>query len=90
MIPPNTEGSLSYEKATDALYDLLKDANAISQLRMDDINKNLNYLSVVERNQEISNNIGLSIKTIVNLINEQTIYNLDYADLITFSKRRIS
>lgn len=88
VIPPNTEGSLSYEKATDALYDLLKDANAISQLRMDDINKNLNYLSVVERNQEISNNIGLSIKTIVNLINEQTIYNLDYADLITFFQKK--
>ncbi|QMT98237.1 cell division protein FtsZ [Mycoplasma tullyi] len=88
VIPPNTEGSISYEKATDALYDLLKNANAISQLRMDDINKNLNYLSVVNRNQEISNNIGLSIKTIVNLINEQTIHNLDYADLITFFTKK--
>ncbi|WP_027121906.1 cell division protein FtsZ [[Mycoplasma] imitans] len=87
VMPPNTEGSISYEKATDALYELLKNANAISQTRMDDINKNLNHLSVHVRSQEISHNIGLSIKTIVNLINEQSIHNLDYADLISFFKK---
>ncbi|QZX48842.1 cell division protein FtsZ [Mycoplasma sp. E35C] len=84
LMPSANEGNLTYEKASDALYLLLKKATATNLIRNDDLNQKLSNLPVLDRFEAISYEIGTSINAIIKLIQQKTIHDIDYADLTEF------
>ncbi|WP_272457779.1 hypothetical protein [Mycoplasma bradburyae] len=84
IMPLNNEGNQTYERATDGLYELLKNATAINIINSDDLNKSLSNLTVEARNNEVNNQIGTSVNAIIKLAQEKEIKNIDFGDLMYF------